>query len=285
MQLSRDVCNSSRDVTTVILHCFAWRNVFIARFNTVIARWECSYSTMLHVKQSRYRAMYHSHRAMYQSHRAMYHSHRAMWPTSCTMWSSPILKQTAYHNSHPICKSQNLTNYPTWYSGGPLVSYIPLPIPDPSRPWGRTNCDECKRLCYGHFLKPSEALKSTLTPMASPPSTAIKEKLTVYPPPDHELVCNEVAKHVLLSSDQTWMWFEHLHTVRENWKRGVARAAATKRISKRKKCLNSLLCISVLFYEHYYIIYKFVFVYAQLSCYCIKTYWLFNTKHKMLQMS
>ena len=93
-------------------------------------------------------------------------------------------------------------------------------------------------MCYGHFLKPSEALKSTLTPMASPPSTAIKEafeKLTVYPPPDHELVCNEVEKHVLLSPDQIRMWFEHLHTVKENRKRGAARAAATRRISKRKK--------------------------------------------------
>ena len=53
--------------------------------------------------------------------------------------------------------------------------------------------------CYDHFLKPSEALKSTLTPMASPPSTAIKEvfeKLTVYPPPDHELVCTPPTRNL-----------------------------------------------------------------------------------------
>ena len=74
--------------------------------------------------------------------------------------------------------------------------------------------------------------------MASPPSTAIKEafeKLTVYPPPDHELVCNEVAKHVLLSPDEIRMWFEHLHTVKENRKRGAARAAATRRKNKQEK--------------------------------------------------
>ena len=95
-------------------------------------------------------------------------------PTQYIFFLVCCLKPDCYH---PICKSQNLTNYPTWFSGGPLVSYIPLPIPDPSRPWGRTNCDECKGMCYGHVLKPSEALKSTLTPMASPPSTAIKEAL------------------------------------------------------------------------------------------------------------
>lgn len=125
-----------------------------------------------------------------------------------------------------------------------MVSYIPLPIPDSSRPWGRTNCDECKGMCYGHFLKPSEALKSTLTPMASPPSTAIKEafeKVTVYPPSDHELVCNEVAKRVLLPGS-------NLNVVRAptycqgNRKRGAARAAATRRISKRKKKGSSYYC-------------------------------------------
>ena len=63
---------------------------------------------------------------------------------------------------------------------------------------------------------------------AAPPSTAIKEafeKLTVHPPPDHELVCNGVAKRVLLSPDQIRMWFKHLHTVKENRKMGAAREA------------------------------------------------------------
>ena len=74
--------------------------------------------------------------------------------------------------------------------------------------------------------------------MSSPPSTAIKEafeKLTVYPAPDHELVCNEVAKRVLLSPDQIRMWFKHLHTVKENRKRGAARSAATRRKNKQEK--------------------------------------------------
>ena len=162
-------------------------------------------------------------------------------PTQYTFFLVCCLKPDC---SHPICKSQNLTNYPTWYSGGPLVSYIPLPIPDPSRPWGRTNCDECKGMCYDHFLKPSEALKSTLTPMASPPSTAIKEafeKLTVYPPPDHELVCNEVAKRVLLSPDQIRMWFKHLHAVKEN-QEGCCSCSCYKNKQEKEERESSYYC-------------------------------------------
>ena len=117
-------------------------------------------------------------------------------------------------------------------------------FPDPSQPWGRTNCDECKGMCYGHFLKPSEALKSTLTPMASPPSTAIKEafeKLTVYPPPDHELVCNEVAKRVLLSPDQIRMWFKHLHAVKEN-QEGCCSCSCYKNKQEKEERESSYYC-------------------------------------------
>lgn len=117
-------------------------------------------------------------------HPELYHYFKQVWairkchslPTQYIFHLVCCLKPDC---SHPICKSQNLTNYPTWYSGGPLVSYIPLPIPDPSRPWGRTNCDECKGMCYGHFLKPSEALKSTLTPMASRAAPIFRFSLTV----------------------------------------------------------------------------------------------------------
>ena len=114
MQLSRDLCNSSRDVTQLshdatadILHCFAWNNAVISRCNSVIAQCDCSYPALLGVKQCSYRAMY---RAMCAIHRMMYHSYRAMrviycamWPTSCTMWSSPILKQMAHHRYHVLC--------------------------------------------------------------------------------------------------------------------------------------------------------------------------------------
>ena len=51
---------------------------------------------------------------------------------------------------HPLCRSGH-QQLPQWYSGGPLVSLLPLPIPDPARPWGNANCDQCKETCTGHF--------------------------------------------------------------------------------------------------------------------------------------
>ena len=56
---------------------------------------------------------------------------------------------------HTICLSGR-QEVPTWYERGPTVSYLPLPIPNASHPWGST-CSDCKG-CYGHFLKPKEAL-------------------------------------------------------------------------------------------------------------------------------
>ena len=131
---------------------------------------------------------------------------------------------------HPICKSQSIINLPSWYTGRPPVNYIPLPIPDPSRPWGNQNCDKCTGPCYGHFLKPDDALKSVLPPMARPPSQIIKEAfegLPGYPP--SEQLC---AKQTLLSPDGVLQWMNHLHMVKENRRRGAAQAALTRRQKK-----------------------------------------------------
>ena len=135
---------------------------------------------------------------------------------------------------HPVCNSQVITQLPHWYEGGPPVSCIPLPIPDPDRPWGGSNCDKCKGACYGHFLKPSESLTSSLSPMTVPPSGLLKQAflaLRKYPPSHDE--CVALSKKVLLSPDQVRMWLEHLHTIDQNRKRGAKRAAATRR--KRKQ--------------------------------------------------
>ena len=110
---------------------------------------------------------------------------------------------------------------PYWYSGGPLISHLPLPIPDPARPWDNASCNECTGTCAGHFLPPQIYLLSPIPPMRKPPSTVIKEKfdkLKSYPP--SESVCAEIAaeiaKEVLLSVDNVRMWLDHLHNVKEN---------------------------------------------------------------------
>ena len=56
--------------------------------------------------------------------------------------------------------SHSPTELPLWYSGGPCVSYLPLPILDPERPWGKADCNDCGGQCHGHFLKPEQAIGS-----------------------------------------------------------------------------------------------------------------------------
>ena len=93
-------------------------------------------------------------------------------PSQYMFFLSCCLKQDCHH---PICNSRNVVKLPSWYQGGPCISYLPLPIPDSNRPWGSTTCADCKGFCSGHFLKPCDAIHSTLQPMAKPPSQVIKE--------------------------------------------------------------------------------------------------------------
>ena len=119
--------------------------------------------------------------------------------------------------------------------GGPDVLFLPLPIPDPSRPWGASDCPDCGGSCYGHFLKPDAAMTALLPRMRKPPSVAIREifqRFTNWPPSEQQL--RETAKAVLLPPQEVEMWFDHLKTIKENRKRGALRAAETRRKKKNK---------------------------------------------------
>lgn len=90
-------------------------------------------------------------------------------------------------------------------------------------------------LLSGHYLEPAVALKSSLTPLP-PPSAIIKgffQDLLHYPPSEGE--CQNAAKSTLLSTEEVKVWFEHLHTIGENRKRGAARAAATRKRKRQEK--------------------------------------------------
>ena len=58
---------------------------------------------------------------------------------------------------HPLCqqKQEDPNTYipSTWYTGGPSVTYISLPVVDTNKPWGRPDCVECGGVCHGHYLK------------------------------------------------------------------------------------------------------------------------------------
>ena len=50
---------------------------------------------------------------------------------------------------HPICTKGREDLH--WFDGGPKISFIPLPVPDPGQPWGGP-CSTCEGNCSGHYL-------------------------------------------------------------------------------------------------------------------------------------
>ena len=138
---------------------------------------------------------------------------------------------------HPLCQKQIPEAMSCWYSGGPLLSYIPKPIPDPSQPWGNPNCKKCHGVCHGHFLAPEDAFSSSLSPMSMSPSDIIKnafDELGGKTPSDDDIT--KIAKKTLLPTDEVIIWLDHLRQVQKNRKRGADKAAETRR---RKKCKSS----------------------------------------------
>ena len=103
---------------------------------------------------------------------------------------------------HPICRAHENgepVDLPKWFEGGPSVSYLPIPIPDPNRPWGASDCMDCNGTCAGHYLKPVEALHSSLPSMIQPASVILKEEFVKLKgaSPSSAFI-EEVAKKVLL---------------------------------------------------------------------------------------
>ena len=90
--------------------------------------------------------------------------------------------------------------------------------------------------CHGHFLKPEQAIGSTLSAMRHPPSTLLKEfhqNLKGASPTQTQLL--EMSKKCLLPINEVEMWLEHLTTIAANRKRGAAKAAETRRRNKQEK--------------------------------------------------
>ena len=134
---------------------------------------------------------------------------------------------------HPVCKQGKPLIEPTWFQGGPPLSYLPLPVVDTTRPWGNLGCPTCSQLCCGHYLKPNEAYKQQHSvTTAQPPSQILYEEHKCNPRRSNA----DIAKAILLSTDDVELWFEHLTTVKENREAGAKKAAETrKKKSKTKK--------------------------------------------------
>ena len=63
---------------------------------------------------------------------------------------------------HPRCKNGETNCEMKWYEGGPSVTWLPIPLPDPKRP--------------GSFMKPEDLLCTDNSEhrMVSPPSVKLK---------------------------------------------------------------------------------------------------------------
>ena len=139
---------------------------------------------------------------------------------------------------HPICMAHvngNVSDLCRWFEGGPSIKYLPIPIPDPARPWDSSDCPECSGQCTGHFLKPADAVDSSLPVMLQPPSAVIKEEFGKLKGTPTTTFLEDLAKKVLLSQSEVSMWLEHLQTVSDNRKRGAAKAAETRKKRKAQK--------------------------------------------------
>ena len=143
--------------------------------------------------------------------------------------------------SHPLCKKAESyrPKENSWFPNGPPLSYTPIPTPDPDRPFGNTNCAECKGDCSGHYMKPDKLMAHFLqggkVAKATPPSEVIQavyQKHKGIPPPN---VILDTARQVLLPIDEVELWFKHLKQTSENRAAGAKKAAETRKRHKEKK--------------------------------------------------
>ena len=128
---------------------------------------------------------------------------------------------------HPLCSTDKSLYSMTWFPGGPPLTYFPLPIPDPLRPWGDGSC--------GHFLSPEESFlrSSELTPMCDPPSTIIRSALSkVNYKMESADEIESLAKKCMLSVEEVQWWINHITNVNKNKKEGAKKAAETRRKKK-----------------------------------------------------
>ena len=182
--------------------------------------------------------------ALRQKDPRMFSYFNEVWTIPCSHMVKELPQNYLFHLvccfkpscTHPLCMgaagSQTLSK---WFCGGPEVSYVPLPIPDPARPWGSPDCPECNGLCSGHFLAPDAAMLSSLPRMQKPPSILIREAFQKIMGPPSERKVQDIAEAVLLSPQEVGMWLEHLQTIEDNRRRGAKKAAETR----KKKMSNS----------------------------------------------
>lgn len=123
-----------------------------------------------------------------------------------------------------------------WYPDGPLTTFLPIPTPDPTRPYGNEQCKECTDFCSGHYITPKQLINYVNNggkmSDAMPPSHVILESFKRNNGIPNEVTVEQLSKQVLLPVEEVMMWLSHIKTVQDNRAEGAKKAAATR---KRKK--------------------------------------------------
>ena len=114
---------------------------------------------------------------------------------------------------HPICASQ-IQRELTWFPGGPSISELPFPFPDPERPWGSSTCTSCTGFCCGHYSNKyvNTTDKESLKSIFMPPSVTLKKEFSKAT----KNTISDTARKVLLSNEDTQIWLDHLETILKN---------------------------------------------------------------------
>ena len=60
--------------------------------------------------------------------------------------------------SHPICQRGKPTDESVWCAGRLSLQFLPLPVPDPKRPWGSKECKNCNGFYTGYLMRLEEVL-------------------------------------------------------------------------------------------------------------------------------
>ena len=151
---------------------------------------------------------------------------------------------------HNVCK-QGKKQW-SWYDGGANLSVLPLPIPDPQRPWGGT-CKSCPDSCTGHYMTAENVIdyvkKYGVKSCPKPPSHVIKSSIKNNVEPSEDEVQN-LAKECLLSVSDTRYLVDHFKAIqkRKELKRAKRLENQRKKTDKGSGILISKLNVVIFLY-------------------------------------
>ena len=106
----------------------------------------------------------------------------------------------------------------TWYPGGPLISSLPFPVPDPQRPWGSSTCPSCAGVCSGHYSTSFVDVLDCQAVAVIPklPSAVLKQLFSSSNGQISDEMVDNAAERVFLPPEECRIWLNHLQTVMEN---------------------------------------------------------------------